>query len=159
MIEPSTARVAAFIAAHRLDAEIISTPQGVPTVELAAQALSVGVDQIVKTLVFTDTAGQLVVAIACGTGRIDREKLAGSAGASKLKLAPAQLVLDATGYSPGGVAPLDLPANAIVIVDERVRAQPVVYGGSGTDLHMVRMRTDDLIRLNDATVAGILQEP
>ena len=68
MSEPSTKRVAAFIASNALDAEIISTPEGVPTVETAATALGVDVDQIVKTLVFVDTQDRLVIAIACGTG-------------------------------------------------------------------------------------------
>ena len=159
MSEPTTDRVAACIEAHDLDAEIISTPQGVPTVETASTALGVDVDQIVKTLVFVDSQDRLVIAIACGTGKVDRRKLAVAAGTSKLKLASSDLVIESTGYPPGGVAPIDLPQSAIVIVDENVEAQPVVYGGSGTDLHMMRIRTEDIIRLNGATIADILQAP
>lgn len=159
MTTPSTERVQRFIDRHELDAEIVSTPQGVPTVELAARALHVSVDQIIKTLVFTTPGGQLVIAIACGTGRVDRKKIASIAGVDKLKLAPAQVVLDATGYPPGGVAPVDLPTDAIVIVDQRVLAQPAVYGGSGTDLHMMRIRTADIIRLNNASTGDLLQSP
>jgi Cys-tRNA(Pro) deacylase len=157
--EPSTERVTAFIAAHALDAQIISTPGGVPTVETAAKALDVDVDQIIKTLVFVDSQDRLVIAIACGTGKVDRRKLAAVAGTSKLKLAPADLVLESTRYPPGGVAPVGLPATATIIVDERVAIQDVVYGGSGTDLHMTRIRTEDVIRLNQAVVGAILQSP
>ncbi|HET9661540.1 MAG TPA: YbaK/EbsC family protein [Thermomicrobiales bacterium] len=157
MSEPSTERVATFIAAHTLDAEIISTPDGVPTVETAALALGVEVDQIVKTLVFVDSQKRPVIAIACGLGKIDRHKLADAANTSKLKLAPADLVLETTGYSPGGVAPIDLPDGIRVIVDRCVAAQDVVYGGSGTDLHMMRIRTKDIIRLNAASIGDILQ--
>jgi Cys-tRNA(Pro)/Cys-tRNA(Cys) deacylase len=155
--ESSTDRVAAFIEAHDLDAEIIATPQGVPTVETAATALGVDVDQIVKTLVFVDAQDRLVIAIACGTGKVDRRKLADFAGTSKLKLASSDRVIEWTGYPPGGVAPIDLPEEAIVIVDENVAAQPVIYGGSGTDLHMMRIRTEDIIHLNGATIGDILQ--
>lgn len=147
----------AFIAAHALDAEIIPTPNGVPTVETAAVALGVGVDQIVKTLVFVDSQDRPVIAIACGTGKIDRRKLADRAGTAELKLASADLVLETTGYPPGGVAPIDLPDGVPVIVDERVAAQEVVYGGSGTDLHMVRIRTGDIIRLDAASIGDIVQ--
>ena len=147
----------AFIEAHNLDAEIISTPDGVPTVETAATALGVDVDQIVKTLVFVDSRDRLVIAIACGIGKVDRRKLANAAGTSKLKLASSDQVIESTGYPPGGVAPIDLPEDTIVIVDENVAAQPVVYGGSGTDLHMMRIRTEDIIRLNGATIGDILQ--
>jgi hypothetical protein len=44
-----------------------------------------------------------------------------------------------------------------VIVDDNVAAQTVVYGGSGTDVHMMRIRTEDIIRLNGATIGDILQ--
>ncbi len=159
MSQPSTERVAAFIAAHGLDAELIDTPDGVPTVESAAIALGVDTDRIIKTLVFVDSAGQLVIGIACGTGRVDRAKLAESAGTGRLKLAPAALVLETTGYPPGGVAPVDLPNAATVIVDERVLTQPVVYGGSGTDLHMMRIRPADILRSNNARIGRILQTP
>ena len=157
MTEPSTERVQRFIDRHGLDADIVSTPGGVPTVELAAIALQVPVDQIIKTLIFADPEGQLVIAIACGTDRVDRSKLANLAGCKNLKLASADVVLDATGYPPGGVAPVDLPSGAIVIVDERVLTQPIVYGGSGTDLHMMRIRTADILRLNSTTTGDILQ--
>jgi Cys-tRNA(Pro) deacylase len=155
--EPSTARVAAFIAAHNLDAEIIPTPSGVPTVDSAAVALGVDVDQIIKTLVFVDSQDRVVIAIACGTGKVDRRKLADVAGTSKLGLASAALVLQSTGYPPGGVAPVDLPSEARIIVDARVAAQDVVYGGSGTDLHMMRIHAGDIIRLNSASVGDILR--
>ena len=157
MTEPSTARVAAFIEDHALDAEIISTPEGVPTVETAAAALGVDVEQIVKTLVFVDAQDRLVIAIACGTGKVDRGKLADAAGSSKLKLAPAHLVIESTGYPPGGVAAIDLPEHAVVIVDQRVASQSEVYAGSGTDLHMMRIRPEDIIRLNGASIGDILQ--
>ena len=70
-----------------------------------------------------------------------------------------QLVIASTGYPPGGVAPIDLPKHAAVIVDQRVAAQSEVYGGSGTDLHMMRIRPEDIIRLNAATIGDILQAP
>ncbi|MCA9858294.1 MAG: hypothetical protein KC438_01160 [Thermomicrobiales bacterium] len=157
MTQPSTVRVERFIAQHQLDAEVISTPDGVPTVELAATALGVEPDQIIKTLVFVGPADELVIAIACGTGRVDRKKLAALAALPKLSLASADRVLSATGYPAGGVAPIDLPASARVFVDEQVAQRPELYGGAGTDLHMVRLQSADIIRLNHATIAPLLQ--
>lgn len=158
MSEPSTDRVAAFIASHELDAEIISTPGGVPTVELAAAALGVPVDQIIKTLVFVSSDERLVIAIASGMGRVDRKRLSAATGTTNLKLASPELVLASTGYPAGGVAPIDLPAGVPVIVDTLVAQRQEVYGGSGTDLHMMRIRAEDIIRLNHARIAGIVQQ-
>lgn len=158
MTEPSTDGVAALISHHQLDAEIIATPDGVPTVERAASALGVTADQVIKTLVFTSPDGKLVIAIANGTGRVDRQKLAAIAGVEKLSFAPPELVLESTGYPPGGVAPVGLPENAPVIVDPSVLKWDEVYGGAGTDLHMMRIRTEDLVRLSRASIALIVRD-
>ncbi len=40
----------------------------------------------------------------------------------------------------------------------RCCAQGPVYGGSGTDLHMLRVRSEDIVRLNDARIARILRD-
>jgi prolyl-tRNA editing enzyme YbaK/EbsC (Cys-tRNA(Pro) deacylase) len=157
-MDPSTTRVEVYVAHHALDAEIIPTPSGVPTVETAAAALGVPVDQILKTLVFTGPSDEVVIAIECGTGKVDRHKLAEAAGLPKVSIASPEVVLAATGYPAGGVAPVDLPASAIVVVDEQVLQQEQVYGGSGTDLHMLRIRSADIVRLNNARVASILRE-
>ncbi len=158
MNESSIDRVAAFIALHRLDAEIVATPAGVPTVESAAAALGVEVDQIIKTLVFIAAENQLVIAIASGIGRVDRKKLATAAGLASVKFAAPELVLASTGYPAGGVAPIGLPEGVPVIIDDRVLSCDEVYGGAGNDLHMMRIRTDDLVSVNHAIVTSIIQD-
>ncbi len=94
-MEPTTERVAAFIARHELDAEIVPTPTGVPTVETAATALGVSKSiKILKTLVFIGPTQEIVIAIACGTGRVDRKRLAEAAGLPKV----ARLAGGSTGF-------------------------------------------------------------
>lgn len=159
MTNPSTDRVVSFIQRHSLDAEIIPTPDGVPTVETAAQALGVETNQIIKTLVFLGPEDELVIAIACGTGRVDRKRLAAAVDLPKLSMASSEIVLESTGYPAGGVAPVDLPDRAHIVVDTRVIDQDWVFGGSGTDLHMIRIRSADIVALNRAQIASILVDP
>jgi len=156
---PGTSRVQAVIDRLDLDAELISTPQGVPTVETAAAALCVAADRIIKTLVFIGPAGELVVAIACGAAKVDRHKLAEAASLPKVRIASPEDVLSTTGYPAGGVAPIDLPEDAIVVVDAAVAGQAELYGGSGDDLHMLRIQSADIVRLNRAIIARILRDP
>lgn len=158
MNESPLDRVAAFIALHRLDAEIVPTPAGVPTVESAAAALGVETDQIIKTLVFIGPQHHLVIAIASGTARVDRKKLAAAAGLASVRFASPELVLSSTGYPAGGVAPIGLPKGVPVIIDDRVLTCDEVYGGAGNDLHMMRVRSADLVTLNQAIVTSIIQE-
>ena len=115
--------------------------------------------EVPSAVITPNASGDQVIALSPDVRVVDRRKLAEVAGTSKLKLAPAALVLETTGYAPGGVAPVGLPPGVAIVVDERVAAQDAVYGGSGTDLHMMRIRTRDVIRLNGALVAEIVQSP
>ena len=62
----------AFLKDHEIDAVFFAPGVPMPTVKLAAQAIGVPEDHILKTLVFVDETGEFVVAIANGTRRIDR---------------------------------------------------------------------------------------
>src|ERR1044071_3799902 len=98
-----------------------------PTVPAAAEAIGVRVEQILKTLLFQDRNGGFVVAIACGTGRVDRGRLAEVSGSGKLRVADARDVPRVTGYPAGGVAPLALPVDLMVVVDTAVMDLPVAW--------------------------------
>src|SRR4051794_36432765 len=67
-----------------------------PTVPLAAQAIGVEEQQILKTLLFRDHTGSLVRVIASGPCRIDLDLLSQLASLDRPKLARPDLVLEAT---------------------------------------------------------------
>lgn len=144
---------------HRLgiDAALIAPGVPMPTVPLAAAAAGVDPDDIVKSLLFADPGGAVVLAIASGTGRIDRRKLAAVAHTGKLAMASEQVVLARTGYPAGGVAPV-LHATAFpVVIDERVMDRPVVYGGGGAEDVLLRIAPAAIVSLTGAIIASILQ--
>ena len=94
--------------------------------------------------------------IACGTGRVDRARLAAVSGAGRLRVADALDVIRVTGFPAGGVAPLALPHQLPVIVDSAVMELPVAWGGAGREELLLRVDPTDIVRLNDATVAEIV---
>lgn len=147
----------AFLDEHRVDHEIVAPGVPMPTVPDAAAAIGVSVGQILKTLLFQDREGGFVVAIACGTGRVDRTLLAAVTGSGKLRVADAPAVLQVTGYPAGGVAPLGLPAQLSVVVDSAVMALPFAWGGAGREELLLRIAPADIVRLNNATVAEIVR--
>jgi Cys-tRNA(Pro) deacylase len=126
-------------------------------VPLAAQAIGVPEDHILKTLVFVGDRGEFVVAIANGTHRIDRGRLGDAAAMRKPRPAAPDDVLTVTGYPAGGVAPVGLPTSVPVIVDTATAALDVVYGGGGQDHLLLRIRVSDVIRCNNALVADITE--
>lgn len=145
-----------FLEQHALDYEIVAPGVPMPTVPAAAEAIGVGVEQILKTLLFHDRNGGFLVAIACGTGRVDRARLAAVAGCEKLRVADSADVLRITGYPAGGVAPLALPQHLPVIVDSAVMELPVAWGGAGREELLLRVVPAEIVRLNNATVAEIV---
>ena len=62
----------------------------------------------------------------------DTGAIARSLGASDARIANAQEVRDATGYSIGGVSPFDLPELLDVLMDESLERFDVVYTAAGT---------------------------
>lgn len=146
----------AFLAEHGVDHEVVAPGVPMPTVPAAAAAIGVGLEQILKTLLFDDRNGGFVVAIACGTGRVDRARLAAVAGAAKLRVADAPDVLRVTGFPAGGVAPLALPPDLPVVVDLAVMQLPVAWGGAGREELLLRVAPADIVRLNNAIIAEIV---
>jgi Cys-tRNA(Pro) deacylase len=154
--ETAPLHLLAFLEDHAVDHEILAPGVPMPTVPAAAAAIGVGVEQILKTLLFDDRDGGFVVAIACGTGRVDRARLAAVSGSGKLRVADAPDVLRVTGFPAGGVAPLALPHHLPVVVDSAVMELPVAWGGAGREELLLRVAPADIVRLNIATVAEIV---
>jgi Cys-tRNA(Pro) deacylase len=150
-------RLRLYIQHTGLDAELIDPGAPMPTVPLAAAAIGVAEDQILKTLLFTDTSANLVLAIACGPARVDRALLAAVAGLDRLRLADPATVLAATGFPAGGVSPIAHLTPVPVVIDRRVLALDVAYGGGGAEHLLLRIRPTDLQRLTNATVADLTQ--
>jgi Cys-tRNA(Pro) deacylase len=148
-------RLIAYLAAHNVDAELIEPGVPMPTVPLAAAAIGVAEDQIIKSLLFRDANGECVLAIASGTARIDRNLLAQTCGLVKPRLADPATVLSVTGFPAGGVSPVGHATPIRVVVGRRAAELPTVYGGGGTEDVLLRIDPRDIVRLTNATIANI----
>jgi prolyl-tRNA editing enzyme YbaK/EbsC (Cys-tRNA(Pro) deacylase) len=161
MIDPELTgfdRLREALRVHGLKSRFESPGTPMPTVPLAAEAIGCSVDQIIKTVVFVACDGQPVIGIANGNRQIDRVILANTAGVESLRLASAELVLAVTGYPAKGVSPIGIrDGDARVFIDLSVLEQGTVFGGAGTEMDLIELRTEDLLRLNVAIVGAITQ--
>ncbi len=148
-----------FIKDHGLESRFVAPGVPMSTVPLAARAIGVPEDQILKTLLFIGDSGEFVVAIANGTHRIDRDRLAHAAELRKPRPANPADVIAVTGYPAGGVAPLGLPATVPVIIDAAAAELSFAYGGGGQESLLLRVQISDVIRCNNALVADIAERP
>jgi prolyl-tRNA editing enzyme YbaK/EbsC (Cys-tRNA(Pro) deacylase) len=126
-----------------------------PTVPLAAQAIGVDEEQILKTLLFRDRAGTLVRVIASGPSRIDLDRLAQLGSLDRPKLARPDIVLEATGWPAGGVAPVGSRIPLQTYVDRGVLDWPRVFGGGGTEDTLIDLAPADIISLDLAEIATL----
>ena len=156
-IELAPPHLSAFLKKHRIEAKFVAPGVSMPSVQLAAQAIGVPEEQILKTLLFADDDERFVVVIANGTRRIDRGKLAQAAAMRKPRAAKPADVLAVTGFPAGGVAPLGLPTSIPVIVDAETAALSVAYGGGGHENLLLCVQISDVIRCNNALVAQIAE--
>jgi Cys-tRNA(Pro) deacylase len=147
----------AFLAAHGIAAKFISPGVPMPTVVSAAAAIGVPEDQILKTLLFVDDAGAYVIAIASGSKRVDRQRLAAVSGLVRPRAARPEEVFAVTGFQAGGVAPLGLASEVPVIVDANVADLEVAFGGGGHEHLLLEVVPADVIRLNNAVVSSIVE--
>jgi len=145
-----------YLADEKIDSELIALGRETTTAKMAAEALGVAIDVVVKTILFQANSGALVLVVAQGTGRIDTQKLAQVTGIDGWRLAKPDVVLDATGYPVGGTPPVGLKQKIRMIVDARAAALHEAYAGGGSHDVMLRIKPSDIIRLNGAEVHDVL---
>lgn len=119
------------------------------TVELAAQALNVAPQRIVKTLSFRDGEGALLVA-AAGDARIDNVKFKNTFG-FKARMLTHDEALQLTGHAVGGVCPFALPESARLVIDVSIQRFDLVYPAAGSNNSAVEMTPEELLRFSGAT--------
>ena len=154
-----TERLARFLVDAGIDHEFVAPGVPTPSVAAAAAALGVPESSILKTLVFEAADERYVAAVAFGTARIDRRKLAAATGHRRLGFASPDAVRRATGYPAGGVAPVGHQTALPVVVDRAVIGLPVAWGGGGEVSLLLRIAPADIVLLTNAAVSDIQAEP
>jgi prolyl-tRNA editing enzyme YbaK/EbsC (Cys-tRNA(Pro) deacylase) len=151
-------RVASFVRSAGAEAVIEEFPEGTPTARAAAEAVGCELRQIVKSLVFTCGARNVLVMVP-GDRRADDKKVASAAGCDKARVAGGELVLEATGFEPGAVAPFPLRRIDRVFIDRSLLALERVWIGAGSTRHMAALAPVDLVRLARAESLDAVEDP
>jgi prolyl-tRNA editing enzyme YbaK/EbsC (Cys-tRNA(Pro) deacylase) len=151
-------RVASYLRSAGAEAVVEEFAQGTPTAQDAANAVGSELRQIVKSLVFTCGSLNLLVMVP-GDRRADTTKIAAAAGCEKARVAGAEVVVEATGFEPGAVAPFPLRRIDRVFVDRGLLALDKVWIGAGSTRHMAALAPADLVRLARAEPIDAGEDP
>ena len=154
---PSSQRVTDAARALGLEIEVHEFPEGTRTAEDAAAAIGVDVGQIVKSLVFF-VDGRPVLCLVSGLNRLDAQRLAVVAGASKVRRARADEVERATGFAIGGVPPFGHRQRLPVYCDRDLMTYDVAWAAAGTPRAVFAIEPQHLVRACRATVADLKEE-
>ena len=153
-MHPNVVKVAEAAAAHGLELDHRSYPEGTRTAADAAAAIGCEVAQIVKSLVFL-VDEQPVVALVSGSNRLDEARLSAALGGGAVGRADADVVRAATGYAIGGVPPFGHATALRTVIDEDLMALPVIWAAAGTPRDVFPLSPDDLARVSGGTVAAL----
>lgn len=152
MIE--TVRRALLAAGH--EDSIAQFPAGTRSAQDAADAVGCSVAQIAKSIVFR-AGDDVVLVIASGARRIDRQKVSAILGAS-VKSADPAWVQERTGFAVGGVAPLGHACAVTTIIDEELLPLTPLWAAAGSPAHVFSTDAARLIAMTGGVVGAVKQD-
>jgi prolyl-tRNA editing enzyme YbaK/EbsC (Cys-tRNA(Pro) deacylase) len=162
MSHPAIQRVvdAALRKGVRLEIALFQAPTR--TAEQAAAAAGVGLDQIVKSLVFVAPRpdGRLapIVCLVSGCNSVDLGRLAAVTGETSIRKATAREAHDLTGFPVGGIPPFGHGHPTRVVMDPDLCPFQVVWAAAGTDGAIFPVSPAALRILANAVVAPFSRE-
>jgi prolyl-tRNA editing enzyme YbaK/EbsC (Cys-tRNA(Pro) deacylase) len=135
-----------------LDVDMRRLDASTATVADAAAAVGCDDSRIAKSLVFI-ADGDPVLCVACGSHRVDTDRLADVLDVAEVRQATADEVRAATGFSIGGVPPFGhgLP----VVLDEALLLHERVWAAGGDSHCLFEVDVSRLAQCTSATVAAI----
>jgi prolyl-tRNA editing enzyme YbaK/EbsC (Cys-tRNA(Pro) deacylase) len=138
-VHPTAQRLQERLHELGLDVEIRELSDSTRTAQEAADAVGAELGQIVKSLVFVDGEGGLLV-LCAGDRRVDTAKLG-----EGVRQARGDEVREATGFAIGGVPPLGHEQAVRTVVDESLRRFETVWCAGGTPHAVFPVETEALV--------------
>lgn len=121
----------------------------------AADALSVPVARVFKTLIVKLDTGALAVALVSADAELDLKSLAAVAGAKRAEMADPRDAERSTGYVVGGISPLGQRRRLTTFIDTAAMQHETVFISGGRRGLEIELAPRDLAALCEATVGVI----
>jgi len=142
---------------YGVDVDVHEFDEGTKTAADAADAIGCDVAQIASSIVVVVADDAPVVVVTSGANRVDLEKVAVYADASDARMAEADEVKNATGWSIGGVPPICHENGAPVLLDETLLDHDEVWAAAGTPTAVWPIDPERLVELADAEAADVAE--
>jgi prolyl-tRNA editing enzyme YbaK/EbsC (Cys-tRNA(Pro) deacylase) len=157
--DPCVREVTASLESFGVRGQVIVLDEAARTARQAAHALGIEIDQIANSLVFRaqhdhNTVRPLLV-IASGAHKVDTLRLADLLELREIVLADADFVLQRTGFTIGGVAPIAPSHRIETVVDVSLSRYAQVWAAAGHPRAVFPTSYDELLRLTGGQPAEV----
>jgi Cys-tRNA(Pro)/Cys-tRNA(Cys) deacylase len=123
-----------------------------------AKKIGVPVEQVFKTLLTTDGAGNHFFAVIPGDAELDFKKFARAAGVRKAEMVSLKEVQPLTGYIRGGVTVFGAKKAYPVFADETIELFDEISVSAGVRGTQLILAPADYLRAAEATVADLTKD-
>jgi len=145
-----------FLRESRIWHRMIPKPETVHTAD-AADVTGIALKRITKNLVSVTDAGEYVLLIVPGDRKINLKSAARALNVRNVRLVPFHKAEGVSGYPPGGTPSIGHKTKMRTLVDESLLEYETVFCGGGSRDKLLELKVADIIRLNKAVVARIIQ--
>ena len=121
----------------------------------AAKAAGLELHRVTKNLVSKTDEGEPVLLIIPGDRKVRLKSAARALDARRVSLVSFEEAEKISGYPPGGTPSIGHKTRMRTVIDKSLLQYETIYCGGGSRKRLLELRTEDVIKLNDAIVAEI----
>jgi Cys-tRNA(Pro) deacylase len=136
--------------------KFVDKPETIHTAD-AAEKAGIELNKVTKALVILDQDRNPILGIIPGDCKLSFSKVKEAAAAKKVRLVRFEEAENYSGYLPGATAMVFHKIKMKVILDKKLMQHKSIYGGGGERTKLLELKTEDVIRLNNALVADITE--
>jgi Cys-tRNA(Pro) deacylase len=121
----------------------------------ASSATGIELHRITKNLVCRTSEGDYALLIVAGDQRVNLQKAAKMLETRNVRLLGFNEAEIVSGYPPGGTPSVCHKTKMKVVLDDGLLKYETIFCGGGSRNKLLELRTEDVLRLNNAVTANI----
>lgn len=142
---------------YGVDVDVHEFDEGTKTAQDAADAIGCDVAQIASSIVVVVDGDDPVVVVTSGANRVDLDAVAVYRDGVDARMAEADEVKEATGWSIGGVPPFCHATDVPVLLDETLLDHDEVWAAAGTPTAVWPIDPERLREISGAEPAAVAE--
>ncbi|NHJ33741.1 MAG: aminoacyl-tRNA deacylase [Asgard group archaeon] len=145
-----------FLENHKVWHQFVMKSETIHTAD-AAHVTGIELHKVTKNLVSITDTGEYVLLIVPGDSKVNLKEVAKMLGVKKVGLVPFSDAEKISGYPPGGTPSVGHKTQMRTLIEKKLLNFETVYCGGGSRDKLLEIRVQDIIELNDAIIAELVE--